>query len=363
MPCLAVTLGDPRGIGPEVMVAAALELRAEVGEDVSFVFLGGGEVPPGLERAIRGDEGDEGGQGDHRWARFESVAPFDHAAPDHAAKDLAPTDRAAGIASVAALDRGVELCLSGACDALVTGPVSKPALHAAGARFPGQTEFLGARTGAHEVGMLMASESMRLGEGTPLRILLLTTHLPLRDVPDALTPAHLEGQLTLLHQALVDGWGIAHPRIALCAVNPHASDGGLFGDEEARVLEPAVARLRAGASPAPRSLDVRGPYPADTVFLKALSGEVDAVAVPAHDVGMAVFKTLAFGTGVNVTLGLPFPRTSPDHGTAFDRAGTGTADPSSALAALRLAHQLASRRAGATAVASPETPSPSKGGA
>lgn len=335
MPRLAVTLGDPRGIGPEVMLEGAARLAAEVQETVSFLFLGGGDalatLPPG--------------------GTFQSVGSFDG------------TEASAGWVSAEALRIGTALCQSGACDALVTGPVSKPALHAAGVHFPGQTEFLGHLTGARDVGMLMAAEQTRVGAGHPLRILLLTTHLPLRDVSDALTPTHLERQIRLLNEALIEGWEIAHPRIALCAVNPHASDGGLFGDEEARILAPSVARLRSMSDEAapPRSegspkvsdptstrpqIDVRGPFPADTVFLQAIAGTVDAVAVPAHDVGMAVFKSVAFGSGVNVTLGLPFPRTSPDHGTAFDRVGTGTADPSSALAALRLAHRLAAQRDG-----------------
>lgn len=250
----------------------------------------------------------------------------------------AATDRIAGGISVAALDEGIRMALAGEVAGLVTGPVSKPALHAAGARFPGQTEFLQDRTGAEEVGMLMASPSSRLG--VPLRILLLTTHLALRDVPDALTGARVRGQLRLLDAALSRGWGIARPRLALCALNPHASDGGLFGDEEARVLAPVVAELRS------EGIEVDGPFPADTVFQRVLRGEADAVAVPTHDTGMAVFKTLAFGTGVNVTLGLPFPRTSPDHGTAFDLAGRGQADSGSALEALRLAVQLARAEVG-----------------
>jgi 4-hydroxythreonine-4-phosphate dehydrogenase len=142
----------------------------------------------------------------------------------------------------------------------------------------------------------------------------------------------------LLDRALRADWGLAAPRLALCALNPHASDGGLFGDEEARVLRPALEAARADG------VDVAGPLPADTVFSRALAGEFDAVVAPYHDVGMAAFKTVTFGAGVNVTLGLPFVRTSPDHGTAFDIAGTGRADASSTTEALRLAHTLAERR-------------------
>jgi 4-hydroxythreonine-4-phosphate dehydrogenase len=245
------------------------------------------------------------------------------------------SEASAGHASLQALGKGVEMALSGQVDGLVTGPVSKPALHAAGVRVPGQTELLKDLTGAPSVGMLMHARETRLGG--PLRILLATTHLPLRDVPGALTTGLLVEQTTLLRNALRDGWRLPEPRIALCALNPHASDGGLFGDEESRIMAPAVRSLQD------RGIQVQGPLSADTVFLRAVEGEVDAVVVPYHDVGMAVFKTLAFGRGVNTTLGLPFIRTSPDHGTAFDLAGTGRADPSSALEAIRLAASVAGR--------------------
>jgi 4-hydroxythreonine-4-phosphate dehydrogenase len=184
--------------------------------------------------------------------------------------------------------------------------------------------------------MLMCAERTRLG--SPLRVLLATTHLALRDVPAALDEALLVEQTELLDSALRNDWGIERPRVALCAFNPHASDGGLFGQEEALVYAPALERLRGGG------LCIAGPVPADTVFSRALAGEFDGVVAPYHDVGMAAFKTVSFGTGVNVTIGLPFIRTSPDHGTAFDIAGTGTADSSSMVEALRLAARLANAR-------------------
>jgi 4-hydroxythreonine-4-phosphate dehydrogenase len=309
---LAVTLGDPRGIGPEVMLRALSSLD-EVPEGLHLTLLGA-EVPEGPAGSFPGS-GMPGLE-----VAFVETGNFDG------------SEASAGVVSAAALEEGVRLALSGAVEGVVTGPVSKPALHAAGLRVPGQTEFFQLRSGAPEVGMLMASEGAT--QRPPLRILLITTHLALRDVPAALTRERVEGQLRLLDISLRSGWGIASPRIALCALNPHASDGGLFGDEEARVLEPAVASLRGSG------VDVEGPFPADTVFQRLLRGSADAVAVPYHDVGMAVFKTLSFGAGVNVTLGLPFVRTSPDHGTAFDRAGTGTADPSSAVQAFELALRL-----------------------
>ena len=236
-----------------------------------------------------------------------------------------------------AMEEAVALATAGRVGAVVTAPIHKPSLRAAGWRVPGHTELLRELTGAPAVGMLMAAESTALGDA--LRVLLATTHLPLRDVPRAVTEDLLVEQTLLLHRSLREDWGVEVPRIALCALNPHASDDGLFGDEEARTFGPALGRLHgAGAR-------VSGPAPADTVFGRALAGEFDAVVAPYHDVGMAAFKTATFGSGVNVTLGLPFIRTSPDHGTAFDLAQDyGRADPSSMLQALRLARRLAEAR-------------------
>jgi len=303
-----VTLGDPRGIGPEVMTAAALRLREEDPE-VEILFLGAvGDLPaPG------------GG-----WSSL-AVGSFDGSL------------LSAGTISLDAIRRGVALALAGQVSAIVTGPVHKPALHAAGSFVPGQTELLAELSGASRVGMLMAAESTRTGR--PLRILLATTHVALRDVPALITSDRLEAQIRTLDEGLRVGWGIPSPKITLCALNPHASDGGLFGDEEARVMSPVADRLRDAG------IAVVGPLPADTAFLTMVEGEADGIVVPYHDVGMAVFKTLSFGRGVNVTLGLPFPRTSPDHGTAFDLAGMGRADSGSALEALRLGARLARNRA------------------
>ena len=246
------------------------------------------------------------------------------------------TDPEAGAFAARSIECAVGMALQGDADAIVTAPLHKPSLHAAGWAVPGQTEMLASLADAEHVGMLMAAETTSIGG--PLRVLLATTHLALRDVVAAVTSDLLVDQASLLHHALHTDWGIAAPRIALCALNPHASDGGLFGDEEERVYRPAVERLRASG------IEVAGPLPADTVFSRALGGSFDAVVSPYHDVGMAAFKTVAFGTGVNVTLGLPFIRTSPDHGTAFDIAGTETADATSMLEAMTLALRLANTR-------------------
>lgn len=298
---LIVTTGDPRGIGPEV-VRSALAALAKREARVEVQVLGAPlpDTPA-----------------DH----IESISAFNGSELD------------AGRISRVAIERAVAQLLRGEADALVTGPIHKPAFRAAGVQEPGHTEFLQRLTGADQVGMLMAAEQTRLGGA--LRVLLATTHIALRDVPTRLTRALLESQIELLADALRRWWGVDAPRLALCALNPHASDEGMFGDEEARLMAPAVEGARS------RGIDIAGPLPADTVFSRALGGAFDAVVAPYHDVGMAAFKTASFGGGVNVTLGLPFPRTSPDHGTAFDIAGTGTADSSSMLEALELAIRLA----------------------
>ena len=311
---LGVTLGDPRGIGPEVAAAAARQMRAAAASH-HIIFIG----PSGTGADDAADEMVVTGA----W---------------HERGDAALAGKLAGLA----IDRAIQLALAGDIDAIVTAPIDKSALHAGGYHFPGHTEMLASRAGVDDVVMLMAAEHTALGGA--LRVVLATTHIPLAQVPRMLTTERLVTQTRITARALREGWAL-EPRIALCAFNPHASDGGLFGDEEARVYGPALDQIRADG------IDVTGPVPADTVFLRAARGEFDAVIAPYHDVGMAAFKTAAFGSGVNVTLGLPFPRTSPDHGTALDIAGRGIADASSMVEAIELAARLALRhqRAGAAA--------------
>ena len=242
----------------------------------------------------------------------------------------------AGLAAAHAIERAAEDALRGSVDGIVTSPIDKAALHAAGYDFPGHTEMLASLAGTDDVVMMMAAERTALGG--PLRVVLATTHIALADVPSRFTRELLVTQTTLAATALQREWGIQRPRVALCAFNPHASDGGLFGNQEETIYSPAIAELSAC------DMSVTGPVPADTVFVRAARGEFDVVIAPYHDVGMAAFKTAAFGSGVNVTLGLPFVRTSPDHGTALDIAGTGTADASSMIEAIQLAARLVERR-------------------
>lgn len=299
-PRIAVTLGDPRGIGPEV--AAAVLKDETIAATAELIPVG----PAGVV-----DD-----------ARLVSVGEWESGA------GIAEAGRLAG----EAIREATGMAMRGEVAAVVTAPIDKAAFHAGGWRYPGHTEMLQALAGVERVGMLMAAERTLGGGG--LRVLLATTHLALRDVPAAVTTELLVEQTRLLHTALRDWWGVDQPRIALCAFNPHASDGGLFGDEEERLYAPALQLLAASG------VEAKGPVPADTVFTRAMRGEFDAVVAPYHDVGMAAFKTASFGSGVNVTIGLPFPRTSPDHGTALDIAGRGIADAGSMREATRLAVRL-----------------------
>ena len=293
---LAVTLGDPRGIGPEIVGASLHDLDAEV------TLIGAREQIEGLPA-------------DHH----ESVGSWRE--PDGIARSRSID---AGLITGRAVERAARMALDGTVDAIVTAPAEKHALHLAGFPFPGHTEWLAHLAGGVDVAMMLASDR--------LRVVLVTTHMPLRDVALVLTADRIVRAGEVTCRALQEWFGIESPRLALCALNPHAGEQGLFGDEEARVLAPAAERLGAA-----------GPLPADTVFVRAMRGEFDAVLAPYHDVGMTAIKVASFGQGVNVTLGLPFVRTSPDHGTAFDIAGTGRADPSSMRAALALAVDLAKR--------------------
>ena len=301
VPRIAITLGDPRGIGAEITARA---LEQPVGAEITLV--GAEDQIGGVPAARRVGVGTWGlGSGER-------------------AEDRARVIRA-GRLTGHAVETAARLALAGEVDAIVTAPAHKHALHLAGFPWPGHTEWLAELAGGVDVAMMLASPE--------LRVVLVTTHVPFRDVPALLTVDRVTRIGRITDQALREWFGVVAPRLAVCAVNPHAGENGLFGDEEARVLRPAAEALGAA-----------GPLPADTVFVRALRGEFDAVLAPYHDVGMTAIKVASFGRAVNVTLGLPFPRTSPDHGTALDIAGTGQADPSSMRAAIEMAVTLGSGR-------------------
>lgn len=305
---IAITLGDPRGIGPEITARALAEpLGAEVvvigAEDQIAAIPAERRIPVGVWGEGLGENG----------------SSKEKPGPSRAMR--------AGRIAGTGVETAARMALGGEVDAIVTGPAHKHALNLAGFRWPGHTEWLAHLAGDVDVAMMLASDT--------LRVVLVTTHVPMRSVPELLTTEKIVSTGNTTRKALREWWGIAEPRLAVCALNPHAGESGMFGDEEERIMRPAVEALGAV-----------GPLPADTVFVKAMRGEFDAVLAPYHDVGMTAIKVAAFGRGVNVTLGLPFPRTSPDHGTAFDIAGKGLADHSSMRAAIELAVTLALRKKG-----------------
>jgi 4-hydroxythreonine-4-phosphate dehydrogenase len=232
------------------------------------------------------------------------------------------------------LDRAAALCLDGEADALVTGPVQKSVINDAGIRFSGHTEYLAARCGTALPVMMLVAPDTR----PPLRVALATTHLPLRAVADAIHTDTLEAVLHTLVNDLRVKFGIRAPRVLVCGLNPHAGESGHLGREEVDIIAPLLVRLRG------QGLDLRGPLPADTLFTPGLLAEADAVLAMYHDQGLPVLKYAGFGSAVNVTLGLPIVRTSVDHGTALDLAGSGRADAGSLRAAFALAVQLARHR-------------------
>jgi 4-hydroxythreonine-4-phosphate dehydrogenase len=310
-PLIAVTMGDPGGIGPEVAVRACARLRRLA----RFVLVGDRGV---LESAAR------------RFAA-DGKTPMVEVSSLSAAERRAGKPTPAGAeAAYRAILRAVELVQGGEADAIVTAPVSKHAIQSLGIDFPGHTEVIAHLAGDAEVRMMMAAES--------LRVVLVTTHIRFSDVPAAVTAQKVLRTAEIACHALRREFGIRRPRLALAGLNPHAGEGGAFGDEEIRVLGPAVESAQD------RGVRLEGPHPPDTVFFRARSGEFDAVIALYHDQGLIPFKLVHFSDGVNVTLGLPFPRTSPDHGTAYDIAGRGIADVSSMASAIRLAAAMANRR-------------------
>ena len=295
---LGLTLGDPRGIGPEIVGKALGDPRiAALSAFVSWRVIG----PRRTGVAVQDDLGAWRPTGDP-------------------AADEAQGGRFAGMA----VERAARLALAGVLDGMVTAPLDKHALQAGGYDFPGHTEMLGHLAGV-PTAMMLASDR--------LRVVLATTHIALRDVPAQLTRQVLEQTFVTTREGLQRDLGIATPRIALCAMNPHAGDGGRFGTEDDDLLAPVA-----------RACGMAGPFPADTVFVRAMRGEFDAVIAPYHDVGMTAIKVASFGSAVNITLGLPFVRTSPDHGTALDIAGRGIASAESLVQAMGVAVEMVRRR-------------------
>ncbi len=336
-PVLGLTMGDPAGIGPEIILKALGLLRERVAAgELELVVIGTASCIEAAANAQGVGIELVGGEGPAVWPQVR-VIEADAARAPIAVGQLSAE---AGRLAFAAIERAVQLAVAGAIDGIVTAPINKEALNAAGYAYAGHTEILAELTGSKGSCMLLAHDRLKVSH--------VTTHVALADVSKRITPERLRRVFALTHQAMLD-LGIARPRIGVAALNPHAGENGLFGREDIDVIAPVIEEFRA------KGLSFEGPVPGDTVFVKALGGQFDVVVAMFHDQGHVAVKTLGFAmdpatgrmtalSGVNVTLGLPIVRTSVDHGTAFDIAGRGLANPQSLLEAIELALRLAAAR-------------------
>jgi 4-hydroxythreonine-4-phosphate dehydrogenase len=332
-PRIGVTTGDPAGIGPEVVLKAVAE--DSVRAACAPVIVGDAQLLAHTARTLDLQCGYEIVRRGESLPEHLDEPVIYHLDNIGASVEPGVESGAAGRAAAEYIEAAVELCAASAIDAISTAPINKKALFLGGYSFPGHTEFLAHLTGTPEVAMAFVAAN--------LRVVLISTHVPLAEAIRLVQRERIERVVRLTDREL-RRWGIESPRIAVAALNPHGAEGGLFGVEESAEIVPAVESCRAAG------LDTRGPYSADTVFLRASRGEFDAVVACYHDQAMIPVKCLSFGEAVNVTLGLPFIRTSVDHGTAFDIAGRGVAEHSSMVAAIALAAQLARKEESGRAV-------------
>jgi len=323
---IGITLGDVSGIGPEVTIKA---LAAVPNDGTRYVVIGDAAWLLRLNEKLGTPIFFERYSPD-RADRFSYFAPSNSALPENLAAGAAVAAKAA----LESLKAGGRLCLEGRLDGMVTAPVSKESIIRLGKPFIGQTEFLSELAGTSRTAMMLLGSDDR---GRWLRVALATTHVRLRDVAAHLAQEKIELAIELAARACGD-LGLPRARVGVCGLNPHAGEGGEMGDEEITTICPAVERAHAAG------IDVRGPFAADTLFYHAFNGAYDAVVAMYHDQGLVPLKMIGFESGVNWTLGLPFIRTSPDHGTAYDIAGKGIANSSSMSAAIDLARRLAMMR-------------------
>ena len=312
-PNVVITMGDPSGIGPEVTLKALAS--PEISGLANFLVIGDRFVIDRTRRRLR--------------IKFNTPL-LDLKNVPQANFAYGESRPAFGMAAMQYLDKAVELLGSGEADCLVTAPVNKSSIRAAGfSGFQGHTEYLAAKTASKEYAMMFVGER--------LKVTLVTRHIALKDVSRSLSTASIYRAIYLTHKYLKEYFGIRRPAIAVAGLNPHAGEKGAFGREESRVIVPAVKRASKALG------GVSGPFPPDAIFHSALTGKFDAAIALYHDQGLIPFKLLYFSNGVNLTLGLPFIRTSPDHGTAFEIAGKGAADPSSMIEAVKLACRLSAK--------------------
>jgi 4-hydroxythreonine-4-phosphate dehydrogenase len=332
---IAITPGDPEGVGPEVVCKTLLKSHSDLPADARFVCIGAAEpLRQCGARLIELDEvTDEGSLPRTRPGELLVLAAPELPGP-RAGRHSKKAISIPGFQSGWSIERASRLVLAGVADALVTGPISKERLQAGGYPFPGHTEMLASLCRKKEVTMMLANDQ--------LRITLVTTHVALRDVSRAVTAREIARAVRHTVDSLRQWWGIRRPRVAICALNPHAGESGLFGKEEIRTISPTIRKLQRQYG---NDVVLQGPLPADTLFANHVATppaeRADAVVCMYHDQGLIPVKLLDFPRTVNVSLGLPMVRTSVDHGVAFDIAGTGRADPSSFRSALKLACEIA----------------------
>jgi 4-hydroxythreonine-4-phosphate dehydrogenase len=325
---IGISLGDVTGVGPEVTLKALA--AEEHGDGLRYLLIGDATVLDALNRRLGLNLPLQPYKGPDAGGAFFVHNPLSEPLPP----DLVAGSPAAASASLAWLKDGAERCLRHELDALVTAPVNKQSILHTGMAFIGQTEYLSRLAGTERTAMMLLGQDDR---GRWLRVVLATTHVPLRLVAEQLTIPKVELAIELAARACAD-LRLARSRVAVCGLNPHAGEGGELGTEEITIIGPAVKAVRN------RGVDVSGPFAADALFYQVFKGDYEAVVAMYHDQGLAPLKMVGFESGVNWTLGLPFIRTSPDHGTAYDIAGKGIANPSSMRAAIRLALQLARDR-------------------
>ncbi len=328
-PLIAVTMGDPRGIGPEVLARALAEMSLH--EICSPLVVGDGPVLAGTAAhlGLKLNLTEIGPNERHPRSGKIPVLSLSDLTSGRGTGELPPDESAR--ASFRYIEEAAKMAITGKAAAMVTGPVNKEAIHRAGVPFRGHTEYLAGLSGTRDFVMMLA--------GDRLRVALVTTHVAYRDVPRLLNGRRILSTIGITHSALRDFFGLEKPRLAVAALNPHAGEGGLFGEEETMISR-AVAR--AGQ----QGVAASGPWPGDTIFYRAVKGEFDAVVCMYHDQALIPLKLLHFDSAVNITLGLPFLRTSVDHGVAFDIAGRGIANHESMVAAIRLAAEMAQRKMG-----------------
>ncbi len=321
-------MGDPAGIGPEVVLKAVAE--EEIRRVCIPIIIGDAQLLAHTARTLDLQSGYDIIRSGEPIPEQLSEPIIFHLDNINGVIEPGIESGAAGKAAGGYIEAAVDLCAAGSVDAIATAPINKRSLFLGGYSFPGHTEFLAHLTGAEEFAMAFVAAN--------LRIVLISTHVPLAEAIRLVERERIIRTINLTHREL-KRWGIERPRLAMAALNPHGAEGGLFGMEEASEIAPAIEACRLGVE----DINVQGPFSADTVFLRASRGEFDAVVACYHDQAMIPVKCLSFGEAVNVTLGLPFIRTSVDHGTAFDIAGKGIAEHSSMIAAIKLAAELSSR--------------------